>query len=152
VSLMERVLPRHLQIIHEINRRFLGEAAIVQSEELQQLSIIEEGYEAQGRMAHLAIVGSHAINGGSELHSELLKTRLVPQFNQLWPERFSNKTNGVTQRRWLLMANPGLATLLDETVGTGWATELERLRGVEPLAADGAFQDRVMAIKRANKE
>jgi starch phosphorylase len=152
VSLMERVLPRHLQIVYEINRRFLGEAAVVGSEEVQRLSIVEEGYESQVRMAHLAIVGSHAVNGVSELHSELLKTRLASQFNELWPERFSNKTNGVTQRRWLLMANPGLAKLLDETIGTGWATELEKLRGIEPFATDAAFQDRVMAIKRANKE
>jgi starch phosphorylase len=125
---------------------------VVGSEEVQRLSIVEEGYESQVRMAHLAIVGSHAVNGVSELHSELLKTRLASQFNELWPERFSNKTNGVTQRRWLLMANPGLAKLLDETIGTGWATELEKLRGIEPFATDAAFQDRVMAIKRANKE
>ena len=115
-GLLERVVPRHLQIIYEINRRFMDHAATVWSndaESLRRVSIIEEGNEGQVRMAHLAIVGSHSINGVSELHSELLKTRLVPEFNQLWPERFSNKTNGVTQRRWLLQANPGLATLLD---------------------------------------
>ena len=120
VSLLERVVPRHLQIIHEINRRFLDEAASIwpdDPERCARVSIIEDGCERQVRMAHLAIVGSHSINGVSELHSELVKTRLVPEFYQLWPERFSNKTNGVTQRRWLLMANPGLAKLLDQTIG-----------------------------------
>ena len=103
-------------------------------------------------MAHLAIVGSHSVNGVSKLHSELIKTRLVPDFYQLWPGRFSNKTNGVTQRRWLLMANPGLATLLDETVGPGWVTNLEQLTGIESHAGDPAFHARFQAIKRANKE
>ena len=116
------------------------------------MSIIEEGHEDQVRMAHLAIVGSHSVNGVSKLHSELVKTRLVPDFYQLWPERFNNKTNGVTQRRWLLMANPGLATLLDETVGTGWITDLEQLKGIESHAEDSEFQARFAAIKRANKE
>src|SRR5579862_2827116 len=154
-GLMERVVPRHLQIIYEINRRFMDQAATVWSndpESLRRVSIIEEGSERQVRMAHLAVVGSHSINGVSKLHSELLKTRLVPEFHQLWPERFSNKTNGVTQRRWLLMANPGLASLLDETVGTGWATDLEQLSGVEKFAEDTEFQHRFRAIKRANKE
>ena len=103
-------------------------------------------------MAHLAIVGSHSVNGVSKLHSELVKTRLVPDFYQLWPERFSNKTNGVTQRRWLLMANPGLASLLDATIGVGWATDLEQLSAVEKFADDAEFQRRFKAIKRANKE
>ena len=101
-------------------------------ERLKRVSIIQEGYESQVRMAHLAIVGSHSVNGVSKLHSELVKTRLVPDFYQLWPERFSNKTNGVTQRRWLLMANPGLASLLDETIGAGWTTDLDAVaRGRE---------------------
>ena len=155
IGLMERVVPRHLQIINEINRRFLSEAAIVWPDDpdrARRVSIIEEGHEGQVRMAHLAIVGSHSINGVSKLHSELVKTRLVPDFYQLWPERFSNKTNGVTQRRWLLMANPGLANLLDETVGPAWATDLEQLRGIEPRADDGEFQARFQAIKRSNKE
>ena len=113
VGLMERVVPRHLQIINEINRRFLSEVgdrlARRSTIASRRMSIIEEGHEGQVRMAHLAIVGSHSVNGVSKLHSELVKTRLVPDFYELWPERFSNKTNGVTQRRWLLMANPGLA-------------------------------------------
>ena len=120
VSLLERVVPRHLQIIYEINRRFHGcEAAVVGDGEDGPAHLDRRGRHtsSQVRMAHLAIVGSHSVNGVSELHSELLKTRLMPEFYELWPERFSNKTNGVTQRRWLLMANPGLAKLLDETIG-----------------------------------
>jgi len=155
VGLIEHVVPRHLQIINEINRRFLSEAATVWPDDpdrARRLSIIEEGHEGQVRMAHLAIVGSHSINGVSKLHSELVKTRLVPDFYQLWPERFSNKTNGVTQRRWLLMANQGLANLLDETVGHAWVTDLEQLRGIESRADDGEYQARFRAIKRANKE
>jgi starch phosphorylase len=155
IGLMEHVVPRHLQIINEINRRFLSEAATVWPDDpdrTRRLSIIEEGHDGQVRMAHLAIVGSHSINGVSKLHSELVKTRLVPDFYQLWPERFSNKTNGVTQRRWLLMANPGLANLLDETVGPAWVTDLEQLKGIESRAGVGEFQARFRAIKRANKE
>jgi starch phosphorylase len=119
---------------------------------LRRVSIIEEGNERQVRMAHLAIVGSHSINGVSELHSELLKTRLVPEFNYLWPERFSNKTNGVTQRRWLLQANPGLAKLLDWAIGEGWVTDLERLIGVEQFADDEGFQEKLRITKLENKE
>ena len=155
VSLLERVLPRHLQIIYEINRRFLAEAASFwrsDPERLKRISIIQDGYESQVRMAHLAIVGSHSVNGVSKLHTELVKTRLVPEFYQMWPERFSNKTNGVTQRRWLLMANPGLASLLDATIGSGWSTDLEQLAGVEKFADDVEFQRRFVAIKRSNKE
>lgn len=116
------------------------------------MSILQEGYEPQIRMAHFAIVGSHSVNGVSKLHTELVKTRLVPDFHKLWPERFSNKTNGVTQRRWLLMANPGLASLLDATIGTGWATDLTQLSEVEKYADDLEFQRRFIAIKRVNKE
>ena len=157
VSLLERVVPRHLQIIYEINRRFMADAGKFwrddpDSERLKRVSIVQEGYEAQIRMAHLAIVGSHSVNGVSQLHTELVETRLVPDFYQLWPEKFSNKTNGVTQRRWLLMANPGLASLLDATIGTGWATDLAQLGEVEKYADDVEFQRRFRAIKRVNKE
>jgi starch phosphorylase len=155
VSLLERVVPRHLQIIYEINRRFMADAESLwkdDPERLKRVSILQEGYEAQIRMAHLAIVGSHSVNGVSKLHSELVKTRLVPDFYQLWPERFSNKTNGVTQRRWLLMANPGLANLLDATIGPGWATDLSQLSAVEKFADDAEFQRRFIEIKRVNKE
>lgn len=148
-------MPRHLEIIYEINRRFLAEAISVSSDGYDAsrgVSIIEDAYEPQVRMAHLAIVGSHSINGVSKLHSELIKTRLVPEFYSLWPQRFSNKTNGVTQRRWLLTANPGLAQLLDETIGTGWRVDLKQTRGLEDFAGDRGFQLRFAAIKRANKE
>jgi glycogen phosphorylase len=155
VELLRRVVPRHLEIIYEINRRFLAETAELWSNDADQasrLSIFQEGQDPQVRMAHLAIIGSHSVNGVSKLHSELIKTRLVPDLYRLWPRRFSNKTNGVTQRRWLLMANPGLARLLDETVGDGWTTDLEQVREIERFADDPEFQGRFAAVKRANKE
>src|SRR5579863_5542029 len=156
VDLLGRVVPRHLEIIYEINRRFLAEAAQVWPEDANdrasRVSIIQDGHDPQVRMAHLAIIGSHSVNGVSRLHSELVKTRLAPELYRLWPARFNNKTNGVTQRRWLLMANPRLAQLLDETVGSGWATDLEQVRGLERFADDPEFQGRFAAIKRANKE
>jgi glycogen phosphorylase len=155
VELLRRVVPRHLEIIYEINRRFLAETAnlwLDDADQARRLSIVQEGHNPEVRMAHLAIVGSHSVNGVSKLHSELVKTRLVPELYRLWPPRFSNKTNGVTQRRWLLMANPGLARLLDETVGGGWVTDLEQVRGIERFADDPEFQSRFAAVKRANKE
>ena len=103
------------------------------------MSIIEEGFEKQVRMSHLAIVGSHAVNGVSALHSELLRTTLVPEFAQLWPEKFSNKTNGVAPRRWLLKANPQLSRLLCETIGEEWITDLEELRKLEQYADSAGF-------------
>ncbi len=155
VELLRRLVPRHLEIIYEINRRFLAEAISISGDGCdasRKISIIEDGYEPQVRMAHLAIVGSHSVNGVSKLHSELIKTHLVPELYSLWPQRFSNKTNGVTQRRWLLMANPGLARLLDETIGTGWRVDLEQTRELERFADDQEFQRRFAAVKRANKE
>jgi glycogen phosphorylase len=156
VDLLGRVVPRHLEIIYEINRRFLAEAAQVWPEDANdrasRASIIQDGHDPQVRMAHLAIIGSHSINGVSKLHSELVKTRLAPELYRLWPNRFNNKTNGVTQRRWLLMANPRLAHLLDEAVGSGWVTDFEQIRGIERFADDPEFQRRFVAIKRANKE
>ena len=156
VDLLGRVVPRHLEIIYEINRRFLAEAAQVwpadANDRASRVSIIQDGHDPQVRMAHLAIIGSHSINGVSKLHSELVKTRLAPELYRLWPNRFNNKTNGVTQRRWLLMANPRLAHLLDEAVGSGWATDFEQIRGIERFADDPEFQRRFVAIKRANKE
>jgi starch phosphorylase len=155
VELLRRVVPRHLEIIYEINRRFMAETVELwsnDSDHANRLSIVEDGHTPLVRMAHLAIIGSHSVNGVSRLHSELVKTRLVPELYQLWPKRFSNKTNGVTQRRWLLMANAGLARLLDETLGNGWATDLEQVRGIERYADDPEFQSRFAAIKRHNKE
>ncbi len=155
VSLMERVLPRHMEIIFGINHQFLravGRRWPMDIQRQQRMSIIEEGPEKQVRMAHLAIVGSHAVNGVSKLHTELLKTSLVPDFAALWPERFSNKTNGVSPRRWLLKANPGLAALLTRTVGEGWIRDLDQMREIEKHASDPAFQQEFMEIKRRNKE
>jgi starch phosphorylase len=155
VALFEYVLPRHLQIIYEINRRFLEQVAAAwpgDNERLRRLSIIEDSADKQVRMAHLAIIGSHAVNGVAALHSELIKTSLVPDFYQLWPEKFTNKTNGVTQRRWLLKANPLLAQLLTGSIGDGWITDLEQLKTLETYAEDAGFQQEFMQIKRANKE
>jgi len=155
VSLMEHVIPRHLQIIYEINRRLLEHVASVwpgDQECLRRMSLIEEGASKQVRMAHLAIVGSHSVNGVSALHSSLVRTTLAPDFYRLWPERFNNKTNGVTPRRWLAQANPLLTRLITRTIGDGWITDLDRLRDLERWASDGAFREEFMAIKRSNKE
>lgn len=155
VSLIERVLPRHTEIIFGINHQFLRTVARSWPGDIdrqRRMSIIEEGPEKQVRMANLAIVGSHAINGVSQLHSDLIKSALVPDFAQLWPERFSNKTNGVAPRRWILKANPGLSALLTRTVGEEWITDLERVRAIEKSAADPAFREEFREIKRRNKE
>ena len=154
-TLLERVLPRHLQIIYEIDQRF-SELVLAHWpgdwERLRRLSIIEEGERKQVRMGHLAIIGSHSVNGVAKLHSELVKTHLVPDFYQLWPEKFNNKTNGVTQRRWLLKANPKLARLIKRTIGDEWITDLNHLRDLEGWADDAGFQEEFRRIKRANKE
>ena len=155
VPLLEYVLPRHLQIIFEINRRFLEQVAVAypgDTERLRRMSLIEESTPKQVRMANLAMVGSHSINGVSAIHTNLIKTSLVPDFYQLWPERFNNKTNGVTQRRWLLQANSSLADLIRATIGDGWITDLSHLRALEPWAADVGFQAEFRRIKRSNKE
>jgi starch phosphorylase len=155
VDLIGQVLPRHLQIIYEINRRFLDQVSQHWPGDLgrlERMSLIAEAPTKQVRMAHLAIVGSHSINGVAAVHSELVKTQLVPDFAAFWPERFNNKTNGVTPRRWLLAANPPLARLITEAIGDGWAADLERLHSLEPLARDAAFQERFAAAKQANKE
>ena len=154
VPLLESVLPRHLQIILEINRRFLEQASAAYPGDvakLQRLSIIEESTPKQARMANLAMVGCHSINGVSAIHSELVRTSLAPDFFQLFPERFNNKTNGVTQRRWLLKANPGLANLITASVGDSWITDLFRLRDLEGRADDAGFQAEFAKVKRANK-
>ncbi len=155
VPLLEHVLPRHLQIIHEINRRFLEQVSAVfpgNIDRLRRMSLIEESTPKQVRMANLAIVGSHSINGVAKLHTELIKNSLVPDFYRFSPERFNNKTNGVTQRRWLLKANPGLAGLIRATIGDAWITNLDRLRALEGWAADQGFQGEFRKIKRLNKE
>jgi starch phosphorylase len=155
VPLLEHVLPRHLQIIYEINHRFLGQVAKRypnDTDRLRRMSIIEEGDPKQVRMAHLSIVGSHSVNGVAALHSELVKKTLVPDFYQFWPDKFNNKTNGVTQRRWLLKSNPKLADLITETIGDGWITDLEKLGQLEKHAEDKAFQKEFLEVKQANKE
>jgi starch phosphorylase len=155
VALFEYVLPRHLQIIYDINLRFLEHVAAVwpgDLERLQRMSLIEEGEQKHVRMAHLAIAGSHSVNGVAALHTELVKHSLVPDFYQLWPQRFNNKTNGVTQRRWLLQANPLLAHLIHDTIGDSWITDLDKLSALEPFADDQGFQQTFMQIKHANKE
>lgn len=153
-ELFGRVLPRHLELVFEINRRFLGEVAQRHPGDearLQRMSIVEEHPHKQIRMAHLAIVGSHSINGVAEMHSELVKRQLVPDFYEMWPDRFNNKTNGVTPRRWLLNCNHRLAGLITEALGPDWVADLEMLRDLEPMAADPAFRQRFREIKLDNK-
>ena len=155
VELLEHVLPRHMQIIYEINHRFLKSVAQRWPNDdvrQQRMSIIEESAERQVRMAHLSIVGSHSVNGVAAVHSELVKKELVPDFYELWPEKFNNKTNGVTQRRWLLSANPLLAELITNTIGDAWITDLDRLRDLEPYATDKQYQEQFLAVKRSNKQ
>ena len=154
VALMQHVLPRHLQIIFRINHDFLLEAAKVKPGDdafLRRLSLIDESGERRVRMAHLAVVGSHKINGVSALHSELLVKTIFADFALLWRERFTNMTNGVTPRRWLAQANPGLSALIDRTIGGDWSLHLDRLAGLKPHAAEPAFRAEFLAIKRANK-
>jgi starch phosphorylase len=155
VSLFELVLPRHLQIIYEINHHFLQRVTAVWPGELdrmRRMSIVEEGHPRQIRMAHLAVVGTHAVNGVSALHSHLLQTSLLADFAELWPERFSNVTNGITQRRWVLQANPRLAALISTTIGSDWITNLDALRALEPWAQEADFQRKFLEIKQANKQ
>jgi len=155
VALLERILPRHLQIIYEINDRFLRHATTRLSPDrarLRRMSLIDEDGQRSIRMAHLAIVGSSSVNGVAEIHTRLLKERVLQDFAELWPAKFSNKTNGITPRRWLLKANPLLAGLISEAIGDGWVTDLEQLRRLEPLAEDAGFRERFRAIKQRNKE
>jgi len=147
-------LPRHLEIIYEINGRFLDEVRARfpgDEDRVRRMSLIGEDGGKNVRMAHLATVGSHAINGVAALHSELLKASVLKDFYELWPERFSNKTNGVTPRRFLALSNPGLRELLDRTVGEGWLTELGRLRRLEPFVEDASFRAQWRDVKRSNK-
>jgi starch phosphorylase len=155
LALFARVLPRHLEIIFEINARFLDDVrlqSLGDERMLAALSLIDEHGERYVRMAHLACVGSHAVNGVAELHTALLKRDVLHEFFELWPQRFSNKTNGVTPRRWLVLANPRLAALLTQTVGDAWVRDLSELRALERYVEDVGFRDRWRAIKRANKE
>ncbi|HUJ11224.1 MAG TPA: glycogen/starch/alpha-glucan phosphorylase [Verrucomicrobiae bacterium] len=154
VQWFQDLLPRHLEIIYEINRRFLGDVRAQypgDAGRVEHVSLIEEGASRQVRMAHLAIVGSHSTNGVAALHSELLKKQVVPDFAALFPERFNNKTNGVTPRRWLLLANPPLAAVITEAIGDGWITDLAQLEKLKPLADDKSFRAAVRKAKRDTK-
>jgi starch phosphorylase len=155
VDMIGRVLPRHLQIIYEINQRFLTEVAQRYPGNLRKMrdmSIIQEGEVKMVRMAHLAVIGSHSVNGVAELHSQLLKERIFPDFHDFFPGRFNSKTNGITPRRWLLDVNPELARLITEKLGDSWITNLDKLRGLEQYAEDEDFCRRWRAIKLGNKE
>lgn len=155
VSLFGRLFPRHLQIIQEINARFLREVANRypgDTDRLRRMSIFEEGNDPHIRMAYLAIIGSHSVNGVSALHTELLKTSVVPDFYDLYPERFNNKTNGITQRRWLRKCNPKLAALITSRIGDKWVKKLDELKKLEKFAADKKFQAEWRAVKKENKE
>ncbi len=155
VDLVGRVLPRHMQIIFEINRRFLDEVAERypgRVDLLRTLSLIAEGNGKQVRMAHLAIVGSHKVNGVAELHSRILRKRLFREFSEFFPGRFTNVTNGVTPRRWLLQANPALSELITSAIGEGWATDLDRLSELAPHADDPEFRKSWLEVRRRNKK
>jgi starch phosphorylase len=155
LSLFQNLLPRPLEIIYEINRRFLDELRHRypgDNARVARLSLIDEAGEKRVRMANLATMGTHAVNGVAALHSTLLRQTVLRDFAELWPERFHNVTNGVTPRRFLVLSNPGLARLLSETVGDGWVTDLSLLRRLEAHAGDIAFQKQWRQVKRLNKE
>ena len=155
VPLFEKVLPRHLQIIYEINRRFLEDEVETKwpgdDAMKAKLSLVEEGSPKMLRMAYLSVVGSGYVNGVAAMHTELLKKDLFPEFDDLYPGKIQNKTNGITPRRWLLACNPDLGSLITETIGEGWASDLDKLRQLEPHAKKAAFRKKFHAIKRANK-
>lgn len=155
VSLFSRLLPRLTEIIFEINRRFLkqvDEEWPGDEDMRRQLSIVEEGHEPHIRMAYLAIVGSFSVNGVAQLHTELLKSGLFKNFYQMWPQKFNNKTNGVTQRRWLANCNPGLRDLISESIGREWEKDLSRIEDLLPNAGDEAFRERWKQVKLENKK
>jgi starch phosphorylase len=155
VSLFGRVLPRHLQIAYEINRRFLEEISRrwpEDPERARRMSLFEEEGEKKLRMSHLAIMGSHSLNGVSSFHSEILRRRLFRDFYELWPERFNNKTNGISPRRWLSVCNPSLSELISEYIGHGWVTDLEWLEKLVPLAEEPGFRRRWREVKQKNKK
>ncbi|MFO7276664.1 MAG: glycogen/starch/alpha-glucan phosphorylase [Pseudomonadota bacterium] len=154
LPMFARILPRHLEIVYEINARFLDEVRMRffgDDERVARLSLIDEHGERHVRMAHLACVGSHTVNGVAALHSRLLREEVLRDFYDLWPEKFCNRTNGVTPRRWLALTNPRLSALLRDTLGDAWIRDLERLRELEPWAGDAQFRAEWRAIKRANK-
>ncbi len=154
VPMMERLLPRHLQIIYEINGRFLQEISSLYPgdiKKLQRMSLIDENGERYVRMANLCVVGTSSVNGVAELHTEILKKTLFRDFYELWPEKFHNVTNGITPRRWLLKANPSLSQLISESIGESWITRLDDLKKLEKFAGDANFLSAMAKIKRSNK-
>jgi len=154
VSMFGRLLPRHLEIIYQINAAFLTDTRMRfpgEEARIARLSLIDEENEHHVRMAHLACVGSHAVNGVAKLHTELLRRDVLADFNALWPEKFSNKTNGVTPRRWLVVSNPKLSELITEAIGDGWITDLAQLKTLEPCVEDAGFRTKWCEVKRANK-
>jgi starch phosphorylase len=155
VALMQHVLPRHLEIIFRINQELMDLAAKHRPGDtgfMSSLSLIDERGERRVRMANLSIVGSHKVNGVSALHSKLLVQTIFADFASLYPDRFINVTNGITPRRWLAQANPGLASLIDSTIGTGWRLNLDRLSELRTHAEEAGFRDAFLAVKRANKQ
>jgi starch phosphorylase len=154
VPLFQKVLPRHLQIIFEINKRFLEQVEAAYPGDVAKkraMSIIEEGHVQHVRMANLSVIGSFSVNGVAALHTQLIKSDLFPEFNAFFPGKFNNKTNGITPRRWLLACNPGLSKLITSKIGDGWQRDLDKLRALEPFATDPQFQQDFMAVKHANK-
>lgn len=155
VSLFEKLLPRHLQIIYEINARFLRQVSIRwpgDNARMARMSLIEEGNCKMVRMAYLSIVGSFAVNGVAALHSDLLKTTLFKDFYEMWPEKFNNKTNGITPRRWVRKANPAMSDLISKKIGDSWVKNLDDLKALEKFAKDENFQNEFMAVKKSNKD
>jgi len=154
VDLIEKLLPRHMELIYQINDWFLAEVAASHPEDpemVDRMSLIQEEPFRGVRMAHLAVVGSSKVNGVAELHSQLLRDRVLKDFSAYEPHKFTNVTNGITPRRFMRVANPGLSELITEAVGDGWLTDLDKLRGLEPLADDPSFRERFAQIKQANK-
>lgn len=155
LPLFQSILPRHLEIIYEINRRFLKEVRIdhpFDNDFLARTSIIDEAGDKYVRMANLACIGSRKINGVAALHTELLKKYVLKDFHDLWPQKIVNVTNGVTPRRWLALSNPGLSALITEAIGTGWLKDLQELKGLEKFASDAAFQEKWRRVKEERKE
>lgn len=155
VELLGRLLPRHLEIIYRINKEFLEEVRETYPGDemrIRSMSIIAEHPERSVRMAYLATIGSSKVNGVAELHSQLLRDKVLPEFSQYWPEKFTNVTNGVTPRRFVFLANRRLSDLITDKIGSGWVTDLERLRDLEPYADDADFRAEFAAVKQANKE
>ena len=154
VPLMQEILPRHMQIIYEINARFIQKAVAyfpMDDNAISKVSIIEESNPKNVRMANLAIIGSHAVNGVAQLHTDLLKNQMFPEFNVIYPEKFQNKTNGITPRRWLLSSNPALADLISQAIGTEWITNADKLAGLKKFADDASFAGKFAKIKADNK-